>query len=65
MFKTLTKKGVFMAEVRYCYACHCNKDKDVKMIFYPGKSFYGTYECPECPHKVDKKVSGDTGEKYI
>lgn len=54
-----------MAEVRYCYACKCNKGKDVKMDFYPGKSMYGTYECPECSHKVDKKQSGDTGEKYI
>ena len=54
-----------MAETRYCYACHCERNKDVEMIFYPGKSIYGTYECPECPHVVDKKVPGDTGEKYI
>lgn len=54
-----------MAEERYCYACHCKGNGDVKMIFYPLKSVYGTYECPKCPHKVDKKTSGNTGEKYI
>lgn len=54
-----------MAEIRYCYACHRNKKKDVKMEFYPGRSMYGTYECPECRRVVDKKTSGNTGEKYI
>ncbi len=54
-----------MAETRYCYACHVSKNKDVEMEFLPGKSIYGTYKCPECPHEVDKKTSGDTGEKYI
>ena len=54
-----------MAETRYCYVCHCKRNEDVKMEFYPKKSIFGTYECPKCPHVVDKKVSGDTGEKYI
>ena len=54
-----------MAETRYCYACHCTKNKDVKMDFNPGQSIYGTYKCPECGHTVDKKTSGDTGDKYI
>ena len=54
-----------MAETRYCYACYCDKKKDVKMDFNPGKSMYGTYICPECGHQVDKKESGDSGEKYI
>lgn len=54
-----------MSEIRFCYVCHCKNGIDVKMIFYPGKSVYGTYECPECNHVVDKKTSGDTGEKYI
>lgn len=54
-----------MAETRYCYACHCKDDKDVEMDFYPERSMYGTYVCPECSHTVDKKTSGDTGEKYI
>lgn len=54
-----------MVETRYCYACHCNEGKDVKMDYYAGRSVYGTYKCPECGHEVDKKTSGDTGEKYI
>ena len=52
-------------ETRYCYACHCNGKGDVKMDFYPGKSYYGTYVCPDCGHEVDKTTSGNTGEKYI
>lgn len=52
-------------ETRYCYACHCKGKDDVKMDFNPGKSYYGTYTCPECGHEVDKTTSGDTGEKYI
>lgn len=54
-------------ETRYCYACHCNGRGDVKMVFYPNKSIYGAYECPnsKCGHKVDKKTAGNTGEKYI
>lgn len=54
-----------MTETRYCYACRCSKNKDVPMVFYPGKSMYGTYKCPECGHECDKKTSGNTGEKYI
>jgi hypothetical protein len=54
-----------MAETKYCYACHCKGKDDVEMKFYPGKGPYGAYECPECNHYVEKKVSGDTGEKYI
>lgn len=54
-----------MAETRYCYACHLSKGKDVKTDFNPNRGPYGNYTCPECGHSVDKKVSGDTGEKYI
>ncbi len=53
-----------MAE-KYCYACHCNDGKDVKMDFNPGASMYGTYVCPECGHTVDKKTSSDSSDKYI
>lgn len=60
------KKGdITMTEIRFCYACYCNKDKDVKMIYHPGKGFFGSYECPECSHKVDKKTSEDTENHYI
>lgn len=54
-----------MAETRYCYKCHVEKNKDVKTDFYPGRSQYGTYICPECGHTVPKTTSGDTGDKYI
>ena len=54
-----------MAETRYCYSCNLSKKKDVKMNFFPGRSMYGTYVCPECSRVVDKKTSKDTGEKYI
>lgn len=53
-----------MAETRYCYVCHIKKGKDVRMIYDSGRSIYGTYVCPECGYAVDKKTSGDTGEKY-
>lgn len=53
-----------MAETKYCYKCHCTEGKEVVMIYYPGKSMYGTYQCPNCNYTVDKKTSGDNGEKY-
>ena len=54
-----------MAETRYCYVCHVKENKDVKMVFRAGRGPYGAYECPNCGHYVEKKTSGDTGEKYI
>lgn len=51
-----------MSETKYCYKCHCQKNKDVKMIYYPGRSYLGTYVCPECGYTVDKKSYSD--DKY-
>lgn len=53
-----------MSEAKYCYKCHCNGNGDHLMEFYPGRSYFGTYECTYCGYTVDKKSSGDNGEKY-
>lgn len=53
-----------MAESKYCYRCHCKEGKDVLMNFLYGKGPYGAYQCPDCGYCVEKKSSGDSGEKY-
>ena len=51
-----------MSDVKYCYKCHVKKGKNVRMIFYPGRSVLGTYVCPECGYTVDRKFYSD--DKY-
>lgn len=53
-----------MAETKYCYRCHCKEHRDVLMDFNSRKGPYGAYECPECGYSIEKKSSGDNGEKY-